>query len=583
MSSFFPVKTSQQSFLGVLLVVLYIFLALHPLPTTGLTYDEPTYMSASKAYSLYFYRLYQGHRPLDPGTYQLWSANQEHPPLVKLVSAATWGVSLVLHDGELPFFRSVVSHRLAALLFAGLGIWLVFRWSTEAWDLQTGILSGLTLIFMPRFLGHSRFLALDVPMAVAWLATAHCFWKSDRDRSYALWTGMVFGLALATKLNALFIPIALVGWLAAIAIRDVFRPDIAWSDIFKRLVPYLRALLSMVVVAPLVLYLIWPRLWFHPLEEFGDYLAFHARHIAIPVEYLGTTYHLGAPWHYPFVMLMLTLPLTILLFVFVGLAEAFCDLWHDPERPTVLILFNALLPILVLSSSPLKYDGIRLMMPALPFLALLAGLGAHRAWQRITSILESSREISTGISVGLLVLIVLPGLWVHIRQVPYEYVFYNNLVGGERGALNRGFELDYWAQSYVELVPWLNRRAEQRDRLTIYPAAGRSFRCELFRIYRGGNLEATSFDSTLYWISSSKGPLADNVQCVERPEDADFVVVLSRPGMLSRRAWTVFQEREPVFEFRVDEVPLVRIFDQKAWQHQLSFEESPPIDGVFKA
>ena len=58
-----------------------------------------------------------------------------------------------------------------------------------------------------------------------------------------------------------------------------------------------------------------------------------------------------------------------------------------------------------------------------------------------------------------------------VRLHPHEYVYYNELVGGVKGAEDK-FELDYWGNSYAEAVHELTQYIE-RER-----AGGR------YRVYR---------------------------------------------------------------------------------------------------
>jgi hypothetical protein len=45
-----------------------------------------------------------------------------------------------------------------------------------------------------------------------------------------------------------------------------------------------------------------------------------------------------------------------------------------------------------------------------------------------------------------------------VRLHPYEYVYFNELAGGVRGA-SRAYEMDYWATSYRETMAYINREA----------------------------------------------------------------------------------------------------------------------------
>jgi hypothetical protein len=64
---------------------------------------------------------------------------------------------------------------------------------------------------------------------------------------------------------------------------------------------------------------------------------------------------------------------------------------------------------------------------------------------------------------------VLVGLHM-IRLHPFEYVYFNELVGGLKGAAG-GFETDYWGASMKEAVEWL-RQNEINDASKTYRIAG---------------------------------------------------------------------------------------------------------------
>ena len=108
----------------------------------------------------------------------------------------------------------------------------------------------------------------------------------------------------------------------------------------------------------------------------------------------------------------------------------------------LLALLWCALPILgfVLTRSPL-YDNFRQVLFVLPPLFVLAGVAfeaVHDARLRL----------------AIMALAVLPGIVACAQLHPYEYIYYNRLVGGVRGAF-RNYELDYWGTSYREAADYL--------------------------------------------------------------------------------------------------------------------------------
>jgi hypothetical protein len=94
---------------------------------------------------------------------------------------------------------------------------------------------------------------------------------------------------------------------------------------------------------------------------------------------------------------------------------------------------------------PTLYDNFRQSFFIVPPVFLMAGLafdGIHRP----------------AFQAALITLVVLPGVVALARLHPYEYVYYNQFLGGVDAAVDR-FELEYWATSYREAAREANRIA----------------------------------------------------------------------------------------------------------------------------
>jgi hypothetical protein len=85
----------------------------------------------------------------------------------------------------------------------------------------------------------------------------------------------------------------------------------------------------------------------------------------------------------------------------------------------------------------------------LPPLFLIAGLGLDWLLSRIR------RPVFQYLIVFLAVL---PGLYANVTLYPYQYVYYNQLAGGLRGAYGQ-FETDYWHLAYREAQEYINENA----------------------------------------------------------------------------------------------------------------------------
>jgi hypothetical protein len=119
------------------------------------------------------------------------------------------------------------------------------------------------------------------------------------------------------------------------------------------------------------------------------------------------------------------------------------------ELVVVITIWFILPFLLVLWTRTTLYGNFRQVFFILPSLFLLAGLGLD--W--LLSLFR--RPV---IQYSLIFLMILPGLYANIRLYPYQYVYYNQLTGGLRGAY-RVYELDYWHLAYREAQEYLNENA----------------------------------------------------------------------------------------------------------------------------
>jgi hypothetical protein len=162
---------------------------------------------------------------------------------------------------------------------------------------------------------------------------------------------------VSVKLNAVFVPLAIVLWLI------FFRRK--WSLVLR--------LFLMGIIAVLTFFLAWPWLYYQTWERVMGYVNFHIHHYGIGQWYLGQFY-MPPPWSYVFVTLWAVMPLTVTILSLAGMARAGKGK-RDSGLGWLLIL-SALTSIspFILGKS-LVYNGERLFMPVFPFLAALSGIG----------------------------------------------------------------------------------------------------------------------------------------------------------------------------------------------------------------
>lgn len=310
----------------------------------GFTRDESVYFAAAEGYASWFRQLFQspGQALEDAAIVRAWDYNHEHPVLMKTL----FGLSHLLFHDALGWLRSAAAFRLPAFALAALVPALSFLFGSALYGRTAGLFAALCWMLVPRQYFNSELACFDVPVAAMWLLVVYCFWRALEDVRWGLWCGVAFGLALASKHNALFLPFVLtpfalwrawtasegqpearawlwrfVGLFAAVAVfYGLLVLSLGGGDGFQRKflllsphtllfaglavggawmlkgmkgvsAPVTRALVpvaAMAVLGPVLFYLHWPYLWHQPVDRTAWYLAFHAKHNHYAWLYLGT-------------------------------------------------------------------------------------------------------------------------------------------------------------------------------------------------------------------------------------------------------------------------------------------------------
>ncbi|MBW3541991.1 MAG: glycosyltransferase family 39 protein [Planctomycetes bacterium] len=373
--------------------------------------------------------------------------NPDHPPLGRL------GIG-IFHEAAVriapPADReqrlAVAAARTAPATAFALTVLLVGLVGWRWYGTTAGVAAAASLVLMPRVFGHAHlaslesFIGLSYAAAVLSLASRWSGERPPRARD-ALWPGVVFGLALATKIQAVLLPVPIGLW-------ALWR----WR---------LRAVVPLVVwggVGMAVLLVCWPWLWLDPLDHLREYLGRTTERTALPVWYFGRAYaDVDVPWHYPLVLFVATIPLGIHALAAAGLGARHRGrtAWREPA--SVLVLSAAAFPLAVFAVPGVAvYDGGRLFLVSYPLWALLAGRGATVVFRRIeTTARAGLRRAATA---GVVALFAAQALWL-VSLAPCWLSYYNALMGGLSGAAAIGLEPTYWGDC---VTPRLLRETARR-------------------------------------------------------------------------------------------------------------------------
>ena len=454
--------------LAALLALLTCGLLMSTSADVGIPRDESFYLYAGDRAADWWLGLFDPSTPsftrkaVEAG----FGYNHEHPVLMK----SLFGLShRILHD-QLGWISSpLLSYRLPSMVMWGLTIALTYLIGRALQSRAAGVVGALALLCLPRAYFHAHFACFDVPVTFTWVLTAFCALRALRSRRWAVASGVALGLGFATKLNTFFLPFALFFVFAYDAWR-YRRETGAWRAAGEARGPltYMAWTAgSMLLLGAVVFFAHWPWLWWDTVARLREYIAFHARHVHYPVDYLGTLwYDPPFPMHFPFVMTLTTVPVATLLlggiglWVLVGRTVARHKGGVDALRSTgpVELWFwvNLAVPILVIAAphTPI-FGGIKHWLPSMPFFAVAAGLGAERALHGLLG-----RTVAPAWTVLAGAVLLLPAGVATARYAPMGEAYYNELVGGPAGAAELRLPRNFWGYITQGGLDALNARAE---------------------------------------------------------------------------------------------------------------------------
>lgn len=282
------------------------------------------------------------------------------------------------------------------------------------------------------------------------------------------------GSVLRSLFSILF-PAILLGFTTSIRILGPFLAIFVIYHAFRKLGKH--AVLPLIiygVIALMTMYLTWPYLWINPIGHFMESIQVMSQYpwngkvLFNGQEYASTQ----LPYSYLPVLFAIQLTEPVWALTLLGLVASFFG-GREKRELIALTIVWFFIPLLgfILTHSPL-YDNFRQIFFILPPIFILAGV-----------IFEKLKNVNW--QIAWMTACLLPGL-IGISQLhPYEYVYYNQFVGGVGGAF-RKYELDYWGTSYREAAELINLMAPENATVWVDGPA------HIFELYARGDLRIYS-------------------------------------------------------------------------------------------
>jgi len=431
-----PQRASQRPIL--ILLVILLLPGLITFRDYGLSWDEPLFYAYGDAigYAYTPANWLSGHFDLSLSYGPSGTDHRNRGPayLVLARGPAHWLQGLGLRQAD-------AWHLINFLTFLA-GVYFLYR-LCERWMRPWAAFAAAALFAsQPLLWGHAFINPKDPPFMVFFLGSVWLGFRMvdqlGQEQPLSVWAVLpaAFFLGITTSMRILG---PLAGLLVAIYFltRKPARQGALWLALYA-------------AAAGLTALASWPYLWESPLPRFLEVLRFMSDNpTGLTVLFAGEYYRAyELPHRYLPFFLTATLTEPVWPLFFAGLIFAVRRMLNrrlEWQSLALILSWFVLLLAYVIVLRPPMYDGMRHFLFILPPVFVVAGLAfealidlAGRQWVVI-----------------LLVLAMLaPGYAAGIQLHPYEYAYYNSLVGGTGGAFRR-YETEYWLTCYKEAVETL--------------------------------------------------------------------------------------------------------------------------------
>ena len=467
------------------------------------------------------------------------SAQRGTPVYFYALGGTLAAATSALLAGALGWLDPLDGYHAVNLLLAAILIVVWYRFLHRRFDALVAALSIVLLFTSPRIWCDLMANIKDFPEMVFFSVALVGFLAALTAGSarHVAACGVLWGLALAAKTNALFIA-PIVGLLALVVPLSPRIPSRA------RAVAAL-ALAGTIAVALLVL--LWPYTWSDIPGRLWEHLSF------VVLRKQLTRPESIAP---PFAQILYTTPIPFLLAFAVGLWPTLRGALARRPAELLLALWTGVVFGRLYLPNAVNFDGVRHFLELFPPMSAIAALGV--AW-----LAEHVRKLPWSAALrrdAVVVLAAAGPLWMAatvVRTHPFQIAYWNALIGGHGGAVERRMAQagDYWGASYRQGLRWLDANAVEGAALAV-PIAEHVVRL-VAPLWLRPDIELLPLTSPEEaQIHPSRLEYLEQV-AAERPV---YVMFVPRADWMNQLALDCMQRLQPEHAFMLDGAPVLLIY-----------------------
>lgn len=339
-----------------------------------------------------------------------------------------------------------------AILFAGLTAAVLAGW-------RAGIFTMVLMFLTPVFLGHSFNNPKDIPFALGYIWSIYGIILFLKNYPFVRWKHILLltlGIAFTLSIRAGgLLQIVYFAFFAGLYFLVTSRRNSFFSaENMKRMKNLILWVVGISVAGYILGILWWPYALQNPVKNVLTSLKLMTNFDASLRQVFEGKYIWSdnVPWYYIPKYILITVPLAVIAGLLLYISFFRTILKRYNRLFTFLLLFAWVFPVAyVINKSSNVYGSWRHLLFVFPPLAVTSAIG----WNVLYALLKRKYVVWL-VSIVPVFLLFLPFRHI-VANHPLEYIYYNELVGGVKGAYGN-YETDYYYHSIRPGSLWLREK-----------------------------------------------------------------------------------------------------------------------------
>ncbi len=430
-----------------------------------------------------------------------------HPPFYK-ISGIIIGETL----GKLFFDNPLFKFRVSTIFWSSVFIIFFYFYLLLAYKDLKGkelfaFISSLIMLFIPRFFGHYHLLTTDALVMIFGFISMVLFYFYGHRNIFLIFSSLFLGFLLATKITGILVfPVLIV--------LGLLEED--KKSYYKRFTIYLFLGTIFFILSDFYYLLDFKRelKWYF-------YTGFKRNEFTLISTYwMGKFYSYIYPPRIYWEKLFYMLPEIVIIFFILGvlyiLSLYYVNIkktyykfnYKDIKKLNFEFISFFLLSVIFSLPNIQKHDGIRLFSLGWPYLVLISIRGVYFLGKILEDLKIKERTYWLYIICFYFVLIIMDNFTIS----PYYLSYYNEFIGGLRGAQEKGCPISYWYDALnIQFLREIKKFIEKNE------PKGR-----VIRVFSYPNREILIYNQYLKLLT------AKNIITTFKLDKADYILYLNR-------------------------------------------------------